>query len=98
MKPTSTDIVIATIKVCLRQSQQIAKNFYDNPLEQRSYSEWAMNEIIERLSQNSRTPPLMVIEEFRDQMNDFSCINPITSYIFSCAKDTAEWIIDLLIA
>lgn len=39
----------------------------------------------------------MIIEEFRDQMDRYSTMNVRTSYPFSCAKDMAEWIIDLLI-
>ena len=38
------------------------------------------------------------IENFRDKMDEYSCVNLKTSYIFSCAKDIAEWIIDLLIS
>lgn len=49
------------------------------------------------LNKRKNTPPLIIIERFRDQMDDYSCRNIHTSYMFSVAKDMAEWIIDLLI-
>lgn len=62
-----------------------------------SYSRWAATELLDRLY-HSDQPPLVVIEEFRDLMDEYSCVNPSTSYIFSTAKGMTEWIIDLLIS
>lgn len=66
--------------------------------EQTSYMRWAGRELLHRLIKNPEVPPLVIIEMFRDEMDSYSCINPRTSYAFSCAKDMTEWIIDLLIA
>ena len=63
---------------------------------QRSYAKTAAYDILELLK-NSTEPPLVVIEEYRDKMNDYACLNGFGSVIFSTAYDTAEGIIDALI-
>lgn len=88
---------IYTVRYCLRQSKRIS-NYRGYSLEQESYNRWAARELLSRLEKDRVTPPLILIEEFRDQMDDYSCVNIRTSYVFSCAKDMAEWIIDLLLA
>ena len=42
-------------------------------------------------------PPLIAMEDFRDKMDQYSCMNPATSFIFSVAKDTVEMFIDMII-
>lgn len=66
--------------------------------EQASYMKWAGREVLIRLCKHPEIPPLIVIESFRDECDSYSCVNPRTSYVFSCAKDMLEWIIDLLIS
>lgn len=63
---------------------------------QRCYAKTAANDILELLK-NSSEPPLVVIEEYRDKMDEFACLNNFGSIIFSVAYDTAESIIDALI-
>lgn len=93
----STDRAIETVRHCLKEMLVTMEERYDYTLAQTSYSRWAIREIMVRLIKDRTTPPLIVIEQFRDQMDDYSCRNLYTSYMFSVAKDTAEWIIDLLI-
>lgn len=64
---------------------------------QESYSIWAAYEILYELRKHKNTPPLIVIESFRDRMDGYACMNANTSFIFSIAKDTAEMFIDMLI-
>lgn len=93
----STDRAIETVRYCLKQTLTTTAKWRGYSLAQESYSRWAAREILVRLIKNNTTPPLIVIEQFRDQMDDYSCRNLHTSYMFSVAKDMAEWIIDLLI-
>lgn len=93
----SNERAICTIRYCLNRLLKTASNRRDYSLQQESYSRWAARELLVRLEKNRTTPPLVLIEEFRDQMDRYSCVNMRTSYVFSCAKDMAEWIIDLLI-
>lgn len=65
---------------------------------QASYMRWAGQEVLSQLYKYPDIPPLLVIEAFRDEMDAYSCVNSRTSYVFSCAKDMVEWIIDLLIS
>lgn len=64
---------------------------------QTSYAKWAATELLKCLDEKQTTPPLIVIEEFRDKMNRFSCMNRNTSYVFSVAYDMAGDIIDQLL-
>lgn len=88
---------IDTVSYCIHKSIKSTAKWRGYNLAQESYSRWAARELLIRLEKNHNIPPLIIIEEFRDQMDDYSCKNPHTSYIFSCAKDMADWIIDLLI-
>lgn len=93
-----TKTAINMIHYCLEHWSKSKPYQQERNLEQESYSRWAINEILTLLENSDNTPPLIVIEQFRDKMDRYSCINPRTSYVFSCAKDIAEWIIDLLIS
>lgn len=93
--PTSEAIRI--VKNSLRDLIRNSAFRHDEYFRQQSYTRWALQEILRRLETDRVTPPLIVIEEFADEMDRYSCCNPYTSYIFSVAKDTAQWIIDKLI-
>lgn len=94
---TPNDIAIEQIRRCLLDLKKTPRRNYRGFV-QRSYLSWAAREMIARLARDPSTPPLITIEDFRYEMDEYSCVNPKTSYIFSCAKDMAEWVIDLLIA
>jgi hypothetical protein len=64
---------------------------------QRSYAKTAARDILELL-ENSSEPPLVVIETYRDKMDEYACLNEVNSFIFSVAYDTAENIIDAIIS
>ena len=66
--------------------------------EQRSYSRWATKELIRRVQIKKKTPPIMVIEDFIQEMDNYSCKKPSSSFMFSVAKDTAEDIYDIFLA
>lgn len=79
-----------------RSSEKISRwNGYT--FKQESCSRWAANEILKLLKKRQDVPPLVLIEEFADQMDHFSCLNLNTSFIFSVARDTALNIVDDLI-
>ncbi len=64
---------------------------YGYDFKQRSYSKWTADEILRSLYENHFTPPLVVIENFKDKMKCYSQFN----IIFSIAYDTAQDIIEL---
>ena len=84
---------INVVRYCIKLfDNQTGYNF-----QQKSYSRWAGRELLALLEKNADRPPLILIEEFRDKLDAYSCVNKDTSYAFSCAKDMTEWVIDLLI-
>jgi hypothetical protein len=95
---TPNDRAIEIVRHLLRTALKRASNDKGFSQKQESYSRWATREILILLEKNRDKPPLTVVEEFRDKMDRYSCINLENSYKFSVAKDMAEWIIDWLIA
>lgn len=93
-----TDRAIYIIQYCLDKLLKEITYQYGYSLEQESYSRWAAKELLSHLRENPTIPPLLIIEEFRDQMDEYSKVNPDTSLIFASGRDLAEWIINLLIA
>lgn len=94
---TPNEAAILTIKKCASQMSR-KKNIFGWDLRQKSYYKWALNELIYILKSDDKTPPLILIEEFLRKMDHYSVINSDTSYMFSCAKDATEWVIDTLIS
>lgn len=64
----------------------------------RSYSRWAVEEILDRVIQEPETDPIAVIQEFIDTVDRFSEIDGErnTDFIFITAKETAEELLFLL--
>lgn len=95
MNSSAYERAVYTVRYCLTS---YSTKSHEYGIEQESYSRWAARELLACLERNPDVPPLITIENFRDKMDEYSCVNLKTSYIFSCAKDIAEWIIDLLIS
>ncbi len=66
-------------------------------LAQSSYSRWAATELLKILQDKENIPPLIILEDFKSQMDNYACMNRASSYIFSVAYDMAECIIDQLL-
>lgn len=62
-----------------------------------SYSKSAAIDILNILKKDATTPPLILIEEYKDLMDRYSCESKRSSFMFSVAYDTADDIIDELI-
>lgn len=95
---SATDRAIAIVQYCLRKAFCSVAGWDSYGFRQESYSRWAAREILYRLENDRNTPPLIIIENFRNQMDEYACMNSCTSYMFSVAKDMAQWIVDLLIS
>lgn len=67
-------------------------------LERLSYSKYAADELLKCLKKQDSTPPLLVIENFRDRMDAYSHLNEKSSFVFSVARDVAGGIVDELIS
>lgn len=71
---------------------------FEYTLEQKSYSRWAVSEILDRLEHNTSIPPLVTIENFRSKLYEFSLINRRNSFIFEIAYEAIDDIIDMLVS
>lgn len=74
---------------------QIA-NWRGYGLEEYSYSQVAAYEILGLLSEAKDTPPLDIIEEFKEKMAKYSKMNKSKSDGFAVGFTTAECIIEVL--
>ena len=63
----------------------------------KSYTISALYNMLEYLSAHKDIPEMMALEQFKTKMNEYACINPNASYIYSIAYDTTEYIIDQLL-
>lgn len=80
----------------LENSPNPIEHWRSSYMAQRSYAKTAAYDILELL-RDSTEPPLVVIEEYRDKMNEYACLNKHGSIIFSVAADTADNIVDALV-
>ena len=61
-----------------------------------SYVSFTIEYILERLSEEEKTPPLVLLEDYAEKFHRYSKVNPENEFIFSVARDTVGEIIDLL--
>lgn len=95
---SSNDLAIGILKDYIYEfSDHIYTPWQKKEFQYETYSIWAAKELLVELSKNKNLPPLFVLERFRDKMDDYACLNKKNSFIFSVAKDTAEYLIDQLI-
>lgn len=71
---------------------------YEYTLEQVSYSKWAVLEILRLLNHYPSIPPLLIMENFRSKLYEFSRINQRTNFIFSIACEIVDNAIDILVS
>ena len=64
----------------------------------RSYANWARQEITKAIRNNPDIPASEVVERFAGRMDRYSCMDSKTSLIFSIAHDVALDVLDELIA
>lgn len=93
----SNESVKNMIRWYIRENEKHRYLWQTAEYKQETYSLWAARELLNELRKNKGKPPLIVIEDFRDKMDRYSCMNPATSFIFSVAKDTVEMFIDMII-
>lgn len=67
-------------------------------LKEKSYSMWAINELLLHLEQHPSVPPLLTMESFRDELYSFSLMNANNSSIFFTAYKAVEDAIHSLIS
>lgn len=92
---TPTDSAIE----CVRWHMELVdRTCEENDLKTCSYYKWAATELLYRLHSNRGVPPLVIFEEFHDEMDEYSKKKKFASYIFSCGKNVTEQIIDMLIS
>ena len=66
--------------------------------EQLSYHNWAVEELIKEIEESETLPPMIVVEEFINRMEEYACKSEKNGRMFSIAKDAGEWVLDILIS
>lgn len=95
---TANKMAISVVKNYIERLECIPVHYWrSSEFAQKCYSIMAANDILELLSQDEDEPPLGIIEEYREKMDEYSCVNSTSSFIFSVSHDTAEDIVDELI-
>lgn len=94
---SANEIAISIVKDCIKDLEYGLSQcdcLDDASNTQIIYSDIGARQILELLEKNTKTPPLWVIEEYRDQMDEYMYMNSAGSYMFSVFHDIAEHIID----
>ena len=96
---TSNGIAKEIIKNYIREySGHVYTPWQKKEFQYESFSIWAAKELLVEISKKEDLPPLYVMENFREKMDDYACLNKTNSFIFSVAKDTVNYLIDQLIS
>lgn len=91
------DSAVLVIQEYLQNSLEHISLMRGYSFAQISYSRWAAMELLKYLKEREALPPLVVIEEFQDKMDKWSCMSRKSGYVFSVACDMAQNIIDQLL-
>ncbi len=81
----------------INEAPEVISCIRSHDFAQRSYSNWAAKELLRYIESRKSYPPLLALEDFKDRMDKYSCLNPNTSYIFSVAYDMAEYVINSIL-
>ena len=89
---------LRTVKFVIDKFHFTNSDWHTYDFKTKSYTKWAANELLIRLEDNKDVPPLIIIVDFIDEMDKYSDVNDCTKYRFSIARETAQWVEDLLTA
>lgn len=93
----TTDTVVNIIEVYIKTFLDRTTNTYDELFAYNSYSKFAARNMISILKNHQEVSPLILMEEYRDKLEDYSKLNTNSNYIFETEKRTIEDIIRYLI-
>lgn len=65
-------------------------------IKEQVYAETAAREILDSLYKHPDIPPLVLLEEYRNLMDEYSTRSLTNSWLYSVKKDTAQFFIDSL--
>ena len=65
--------------------------------DERLYSRWIANEILERVKQQPSTPPIIIIADLINELNECAGVNENTEELFYIAINAAEDILSLFL-
>lgn len=85
---------ISIIKEYMQRLEKPNDNVKTSYFKQLSYSRWAVGEILRCVEKQKSIPPARVVEDFIFRMDQYSCVNHNSSFMFSVAHDIAEDILD----
>ena len=97
MRIKTTDTVVNIIEVYIKTFLDRTANTYDELFAYNSYSKFAARNMISILKNHQEVSPLILMEEYRDKLEDYSKLNTNSNYIFETEKRTIEDIIRYLI-
>ena len=67
--------------------KQIVSTYYEDQFAQNCYSKFALKDLYILLKENQETPSTILIEEYANKMDEYSCMNEQSSIMFSVAHD-----------
>ena len=91
-------LAVRIIRLYIRDLEQYAPfQWQDKHLAQTYYSKIAAMKLIKEIRSNELLSPMTIVENFRDKMNHYACMNDFNSTMFSIQADVAEYILDEIV-
>lgn len=89
---------IQTIRWYIRELENQARcEWQERHIVQTYYSKIAAIKILYSVKTDKSLSPMTIVENFRDKMNRYACMNDFNSTMFSIQADAAEYILDEIV-
>lgn len=89
---------IRIIRWYIRELQKYARcEWQARQLAQTYYSKIAAVKLLRIIKTDMSLSPMTIVENFRDKMNHYACMNDFNSTMFSIQADAAEYILDEIV-
>ena len=73
------------------------KNWPEYYFKERTYARWIANDILEAIKAQPWIPPVDIVEEFYDKVDEYASLGALDDRIFAMARETVEEIGCLLV-
>lgn len=92
------EAAVRIIRSYIRElNHSVRYQWQDKHLAQIYYSKIAAIKLLNYIKNDKSLSPMTIVENFRDKMNEYACMNDFNSRMFSVQCDVAEYILDEIV-
>ena len=91
-------VAVRIIRSYIRELEHnVQYQWQEKHLAQIYYSKIAAIKLLSYVKTDKLLSPMTIVENFRDKMNEYACMNDFNSRMFSIQVDVAEYILDEIV-